>query len=78
MFAQEMELSFMMILLVADPVDTPIKGRDDLRSLGPPCYARTGALQRAAFKVENERFHMAFAVYGVDANRCHCQVLPRQ
>jgi hypothetical protein len=25
-----------------------------------------------------ERFHMAFAVYGVDANRCHCQVLLRQ
>ena len=23
-------------------VDTTIKGRDDLRSLGPPCYARTG------------------------------------
>jgi hypothetical protein len=37
-----MELSFMMILLVADFVDTTIKGRDDLRSLGPPCYARTG------------------------------------
>ena len=32
----------MMILLVADFVDTPIKGRDDLRSLGPPCYARAG------------------------------------
>ena len=32
----------MMILLVADFVDTPVKGRDDLPSLGPPCYARTG------------------------------------
>ena len=32
----------MMILLVADFVDTTIKGRDDLRSLGPPCYAGTG------------------------------------
>src|SRR5262249_52839397 len=74
---QEMEPSFRMILLVADFVDTPIKGRDDLRS-----HRRTmrgqGALQRAASKVENERSHMAFAVYGVDANRCHCQVLPRQ
>ena len=32
----------MMILLVADFVDTPVKGRDDLPSLGPPCYGRTG------------------------------------
>ena len=57
-------------------VDTTIKGRDDLRS-----HRRTmrgqGALPRAASKVENERFHMVFAVCGVDANRCHCQVLLR-
>ena len=67
----------MMILLVADFVDTTIKGRDDLRSLGPPCYARTGGSAAGRFEGRNERFHMAFAVYGLDANRCHCQVLLR-
>ena len=56
---REMELSFMMILLVADFVDTTIKGRDDLRSLGPPCYARTAGSAAGPFEGRNERFHMA-------------------
>ena len=78
MFAQEMELSFMMILLVADFVTPPLRvgtisARSDRRAM-----RERGLCSGAAFKVENERFQMAFAVYGVDANRCHCQVIPGQ
>jgi hypothetical protein len=52
-----MELSLMMILLVADFVDAPIKGRDDLRLLGPPCcYARAGGPQRGRFEGRNDDF----------------------
>jgi hypothetical protein len=71
-----MELYFMMILLVADFVDTTIKGRDDARS-DRRAMREQGAPQRGRFEGRNERFHMAFAVYGLDANRCHCQVLLR-
>ena len=69
-----MELSFMMILLVAALWTPPLRvgtisARSDRRAMG-----EQGAPQRGPFEGRNERFHMAFAVYGLDANRCHCQV----
>jgi hypothetical protein len=58
--------SLMAVLLVADFVDTLIKGLRYLQALGPMYYIRTASylvLSLFAIKVKDQRFHAAFAIY---------------
>ena len=55
----------MALLFVMDIGDTLIKGLPYLQFLGPVYYVRTGlllALSIAAIKIDNRRFHAAFAI----------------
>jgi hypothetical protein len=60
--------SLMMLLFVADFVDTLLKGGAYLHTLGPVYDVRMGsyiALSAVAMKVRNEAFHVSFAIFAL-------------